>query len=530
MRFRLLLPVVVAALSLWLPFAVAHTNPHALWLAVPFLAANVLLAVSLLVTLVNNWTRSTPRDWVVAPGSEPDVAVIVPTAGETTAHVRRTIESVLRQDWPEDRLLVLLSDDAHSDLMRALAHQLAAAHAPTRIEYLRPAARGTPERKGDAKAGNLNAALDRLDELAPDAAFIETRDADDLVGDRRFLRRCVGQLVADPEAAFVQTAKEAVVSRGDPFDNLQPHFFRGSMLARHAANAVFPCGSGLVWRRTALEDIGGFPTWNLVEDLQSGVEALRRGWRGVYLPIRGAVGQHAPEDLPNAYKQRGTWAVDTIRLLLWGDLRGLSLRQRLQFAELGLFYLQSFATLVFLACPVLGLATGLYPLQTSYGGYALHFWPFAVAIELQLAALGAGQPYESLWRARRLWVGLAPVYARACVLAVIGGRRRKPVYRVTRKHDEHRWHWRASLPQLVLLGALVGAGAHALATQSLLRDVDLGSLYWSLFFAVSLASFLRLSWFGVPFRRSRRRDAPEPRPPVVPSAGPAAPRPARLPR
>src|SRR4051812_10619846 len=183
MRFRILLPVVLAALGLWLPFAIAHANPHALWLAVPFLAANVLLAASLLVTLVNNWTRSTPRDWVVAAGSEPEVAVIVPTAGETTAHVRRTIESVLAQDWPADRLLVLLSDDAHSDLMRALAQQLAATHAPARIHYLRPPARGAPERKGDAKAGNLNAALDRLDELAPDAAFIETRDADDLVGD-----------------------------------------------------------------------------------------------------------------------------------------------------------------------------------------------------------------------------------------------------------------------------------------------------------------------------------------------------------
>ena len=140
---------------------------------------------------------------------------------------------------------MLLSDDAHSDLMRALgARSWRRRTRPPAIDYLAPAARGTPERKGDAKAGNLNAALDRLDELAPDAAFIETRDADDLVGDRRFLRRCVGQLAADPDAAFVQTAKEAVVSRGDPFDNLQPHFFRGSMLARHAANAVFPCGSG----------------------------------------------------------------------------------------------------------------------------------------------------------------------------------------------------------------------------------------------------------------------------------------------
>ena len=91
-------------------------------------------------------------------------------------------------------------------------------------------------------------------------------------------------------------------------------------------------------------------------------------------------------------------------------------------------------------------------------------------------------------------------------------------------------HLRASAPQLLLLIALVGAGGHAVATQSLLRDVDLGSLYWSLFFAVSLASFLRLSWFGVPLGRSRRRARPAPAPRVVPSADAVAPRRARLPR
>jgi cellulose synthase (UDP-forming) len=104
----------------------------------------------------------------------------------------------------------------------------------------------------------------------------------------------VGQLVADERVAFVQTIKEAQVSAGDPFNNRESMFYRGQMLARNASNAVFPCGSGLVWRRSALREIGEFPTWNLVEDVQSGVEALRRGWRGLYLPIVGAVGQHSP--------------------------------------------------------------------------------------------------------------------------------------------------------------------------------------------------------------------------------------------
>ena len=63
---------------------------------------------------------------------------------------------------------------------------------------------------------------------------------------------------------------------------------------RHAANAVFPCGSGVVWRRSALQDIGNFPTWNLVEDLQSGVEALCRGWRGCGWPSLGLFGANEP--------------------------------------------------------------------------------------------------------------------------------------------------------------------------------------------------------------------------------------------
>jgi cellulose synthase (UDP-forming) len=519
-RFRFLTLILLAALAVWIPFTFAHVNRGALWLAIPFLAANALLAASLLVGLVNNWHRSTPRDRLVVGGSEPPVAVIIPTAGESPRQVRATIASVMAQDWPAERLLVLISDDAHSDDLRALAAALRPAVAPARLEYHRPPPKGSPARRGEAKAGNLNSAVDLLDLVAPEIEFLETRDADDLVGDPTFLRRCIAQLAVDDRVAFVQTIKEARVSRGDPFDNLQLHFFRGAMYARNAANAVFPCGSGLVWRRSALEDIGRFPTWNLVEDLQSGVEALRRGWRGLYLPIVGAVGQHAPEDLPNAFKQRGTWALDTLRLLLWGDLRGLSFRQRLHFAELGLFYLQSFATLVFIACPVIGFAIGSYPLSTTYGDYALHFWPFAVVIELYLAALAAGAPYETMWRARVMWVGMAPVYAKACILALLGGRNRKPVYRVTRKHDEHRWYWRETLVQSILLVVLVAAAARTLVADSLLYEVDLGSMYWSAFFALSLACFVRLSWFGVRFgarARPRRTPADEPVPAPVPA-------------
>jgi len=121
------------------------------------------------------------------------------------------------------------------------------------------------------------------------------RDADDELGSNGFLRQSIGQLEHDPKLAFVQTIKEAQVAPGDPFNNREAIFYRSQMLARNAANAVFP-----VWFGRGLAQGGGSSRsatsrpGTSSRDLQSGVEALRRGWRGLYLPIVGAVPQHSP--------------------------------------------------------------------------------------------------------------------------------------------------------------------------------------------------------------------------------------------
>ncbi len=411
--------------------------------------------------------------------------------------VEATIRSVLDQDWPAERLLIIVGDDAANPDLAARLTELAS-HTPARIVYHRPFPLGSPERGNVAKAGNLNSAMKELERLDPldQIHFVETRDADDLVGDREFLRRAVAHLTDAPRAAFVQTIKRATVSRGDPFGNVEPTFYERVMISRHASNAVFPCGSGLVWRREALGDIGGFPTWGLVEDLQSGVEALRRGWRGIYLPIVGAIAQHAPEDLPNVYKQRGTWAWDTVRLLCWGDLSGLSFRQRLQFLELGLFYAQGLVFVVLCIYPIIGLATATYPLETTQLEFALHFWPCAIAIELFLVALSNGLPLESVWRSRQMSTGLAFVHAAACVRAVFGGPSSKPTYRVTRKVHEHDVYLRLVAPHIAVCVGFVIALGIALARDNPLTELDLGSVYWGAVMSMVMATFATKSWFG----------------------------------
>ncbi len=498
-RLRVVGLLLVATALFYLPWMFGALNDEARWLAWPFAAANVFSVVYALISVVNSWRREVPEPRSVAPGEEPPVAVIIPTCGEPVPMVLRTIVSVLEQDWPADRMTVVVSDDGHDP-------ELADAVAGLPVTYHSPPPRFAPGRDGAAKAGNLNSALAYVESAHPEVRYVETRDADDEMGTTAFLRQVVGQLEADDRLAFVQTIKEAQVSAGDPFNNRESMFYRGQMLARNATNAAFPCGSGVVWRRTALAHIGGFPTWNLVEDLQSGVEALRRGWRGLYLPIVGAVGQHSPEDVPNVYKQRGTWAIDTVRLMVWGDLRGLDLRQRLQFAEMLIFYLNSFTTLVYIPSIVCSLL-GFTPLDGSGTAYLLHLLPFALATEAWLLVVNVPyndrrgrqrRRFSALWQVRIMWTGMAPVYMRASLQALLGGRHRKPVYKVTRKTDDLRWHWRHTLPQtsLVLLVAvvLVYALRHGTFPSASLL---LGAVYWGGLNVVLLTGFISRGWHGV---------------------------------
>ena len=497
--------LLVATTLLYAPWMLTSLNGDIPWLAWPFAVANLFSLAYGLLAVVNAWSRAVPPRRPLPRGLEPQVAVIVPTCGEPVPMILRTISSVIEQDWPAEKLTIVVSDDGQDPVLQAAVAALP-------VIYHSPPDRNAPGRDGAAKAGNLNSAVALLDAMHPEIRYIETRDADDEVGSNGFLREVVGQLEAHSELAFVQTVKQAQVSAGDPFNNWEPMFYRGQMLARNATNAVFPCGSGLVWRRSALREIGDFPTWNLVEDVQSGLESLRRGWRGMYLPIVGAVAQHAPEDVPNFYKQRGTWAIDTVRLMVWCRLKGLSLRQRAQFWEMLAFYLNAFTAFVYIPSIASSLLGAPPLLGDGTVDYITHLLPLVLAVEVWLLVLNL--PYgdrrtrqrrlvRKLWQTRVMWTGMAPVYAKAVILALAGGPNRKPSYVVTRKEHDIRWHWRHTLPQttIVLLVACVMVYALRFGTLPSLALLA-GSVYWGGLNIALLTSFVTRGWYGL--RRARR--------------------------
>ncbi len=503
-RVQLAIIFVVSSAAWYTPWLILNADYEHPLLSVPFIVAFLYLVVQVHVSAFNNWQWMPSPTVEVPRGAEPPVAVIVPTCGEPPDMVRRTLVSVLKQDWPNDAVVIVVSDDAASHDMESMTFSLVDTYPTATIRYHRPPIRGSSDRRGDAKAGNLNSALDLLGKEYPDIQYIETRDADDEVGDPLFLRRTLGPLQADAGAAFVQTIKEARVSPGDPFNNQEHLFYRGVMRGRHAANAVFPCGSGVVWQRRALDNIGGFPFWNLVEDLQSGMEALKRGWRGIFVSIVGAKAQHAPEDLGNLYKQRGTWALDTMRLLIWRPMEGMKLRQKLQFLDMAMFYCQGFSMSILYIMSTIYVVLGTEPVKATPYEYFIHFSPYVLSIELFIWAMAKESGTKNLFAIRRMWLGLMFVSMKAVLKAIAYGPHRKPVYRVTRKNDVHQWYWRATLPHILVSSILIAACLYATVVRGVHSILRPDIIYWILITVVFLGSFVPLGWHGINVRQAIR--------------------------
>ncbi|WP_420645276.1 glycosyltransferase [Candidatus Leptofilum sp.] len=370
------------------------------------------------------------------PGELPYVAAVIPTYGEPLNILQDTLLSLKQLNYPKEKLFIVISDDGHRKQVEALTKEHGVAY------NLGP--------QKNAKAGNLNSALEFLNREFPQASLVLTQDADEIVSPS-FLKKTVGYFT-DPKMAFVQTPKEAIAPPGDPFGVRDRVFYDTIQPGRNGAGAAFSCGSGVIWRLSAVESIGGFATWNIVEDLTTSYLLHSVGYRSEYHNEILTVGL-APDDIPGLLKQRGTWATDTWRLFLFKNpviTPGLTLSQRLQYLELGLFYVTSaFFMPALLLVPILSLLTGQFvPIE----GSALFPWIGASFFYYLVLAKGRSEFLARMWQ---YWISHAPTYQKAFWIA-IRSRKKKPSYKVTRKTRQDGFYGTMLWPQFlyIFLGVL----------------------------------------------------------------------------
>lgn len=428
----------------------------------------------------NQFAPQSPTEHQEPQGKLLVVVAVIPTYNEPLDILEQTILGLKALDYPKELLHIIVSDDGHSQKVR----ELAAHH---KVLYNSGARR-------DAKAGNLNSALQYIKSNLPDASLLLTQDADELI-DPSFLSKTVGYF-DDPAIAFVQTPKEAIAPKGDPFGVRDRIFYDSLQPGRAGSDAAFSCGSGVIWRISAVESIGGFVTWNLVEDLTTSYYLHIAGYRSAYHNEILTIGL-SPDDIPNLLKQRGTWAADTIRLFLFKNplyQQGLNLRQRLQYLELGLFYITSiFFVPSLMLVPLLSLATGVF---INVEGSAL--FPWMIVSMLYYAILSKSR-FIDLLRMWQYWIGHWPTYTKGFFIALLS-KNKKPVYKVTRKTRQSGFYGFLLWPQFLYIfaGMAISIRALSLATATnwveVLTNVGIFAFFAFMLSGICMASLYGFKW------------------------------------
>jgi len=275
------------------------------------------------------------------------------------------------------------------------------------------------------KAGNLNHALAHTGN-----PFILTLDADH-IPHHSILKVMMGYFKV-PHIGFVTTYQGFDVPHGDPWSNRDRVFYGSMQPARNASSSAISTGSGVIYRRKAIEDIGGFSTWNLVEDLYSSLLLHSAGWKSVYHPHPLTHGT-APSEITGQARQRWQWAVDSLRILIWRNplfTHGLSWRQRINYLGFGYSYLVfGIAFPIFFLIPAWGLLSGQFLMHASATEFVAWRLPYLVTY---LALNRLVTDHRHTRKTFRAQAGLFQVFISA-IFTALHSRRHIPSYSVTRK-------------------------------------------------------------------------------------------------
>ncbi len=393
------------------------------------------LALALLFTLsVDVSRRRYHRPDGLPGGAQPTVDVMVTCCGESLEVIRTTLTAVKHLDYQP--LTVYVLDDAGSPAVALLAESLG-------FQYHSRRQAGVP--LSDSKSGNLNFGLS-----VSGGEIILVLDADQ-VPQPELISRMIGFFQL-PQVAYVQSQQSFWLPDNDPFFNRDAIFYETLQPSNDEVNAVVSCGSGVLYRRRALMDVGGFLTWNLVEDLTTSYELLSRGWKGIYFPYILSRGL-APQTFRDVCRQRFQWCLDTMRLFFWDNpifKPGLSTAQRLHFLIVMFSYLFSGLVLpVFYLVPLYSYCFGKSFLAGQEWHYGLLRGVYLVLTILAFRYLFFGQ---NALKQFKVLCGLFPVYAVAIFSALWYYPGHKPVYQVNnraRRTVTRNWPW--FLPHFALI-------------------------------------------------------------------------------
>ena len=229
--------------------------------------------------------------------SWPKVSIHLPLYNENGV-ARRLLDACVRLDYPRDVLDIVVVDDS-DDGTTEVAREFESKY-PGLVRVIH-----RNDRAG-FKAGALQVAMENST-----GEFIALFDAD-YVPPVDFLRKTIPHFYTDERVAFVQArwtyfdgqfswVAKAISLGIDIYAFVdQRARYVGNLLAHFSGT----CG---VFRRKAIQEVGGWNTSSLTEDLDLSIRLYLEGWRYIYLPSVACPGE-IPHDFKSLMHQQFRWA------------------------------------------------------------------------------------------------------------------------------------------------------------------------------------------------------------------------------
>jgi cellulose synthase (UDP-forming) len=289
----------------------------------------------------------------------PSVDVFLPVCGEPRDMLANTWHHVARlRERYHGRVDVYVLDDSPTAELEpaALRHGFV---------YQRRLNRGWFK-----KAGNLRYAYRRTA-----GELILVLDADFAPRDD-LLDQLVPYLVGDPELGIVQSPQYFRVEPGQGWlqrgaGAVQELFYRLVQVSRQHHDAAICVGSCAVYRRRALDAIGGSTLIEHSEDVHTGFDMRRKGFRLQYVPVPLATGL-CPDDVRSFFTQQYRWCTGSMSLLgstkFWNTR--MPLRARLSYVSGFCYYLHT-AVFAVVAPGVPLLMLAVFPQHVQLRNYLL---------------------------------------------------------------------------------------------------------------------------------------------------------------
>ncbi len=412
---------------------------------------------------------------------EPQVAILVAARHEPKKVLSDTFTTLKALNYSNKNIYLL--DDSSIERFLREAEELQKEFNINLFRRIKP--------RHGAKAGIINDCLETLKEK-----YVVIFDADQNPLPN-FLKVLVSLMEKDKKLSFIQTPQfytnieDSRVSRAAAFQ--QAVFYEYICEGKSSSGSMFCCGTNVIFRKTALIDVGGLDESTVTEDFATSVKLHSKGWTSLYYNKVHAFGM-GPENLEGYFAQQFRWATGTIatlkKLLFKALSKPFSLTpiQWWEYLLSSSYYLIGLSFFTLMLCPILYI---FFKIPSFFARPQVYFLTFIPYITLSMSVFyivlkGRNYRVKDLFLGQLLGFVTLFVYLKAAISAILGI---KIEFRITSKDGLKRIPYIKLWQQIVMIVINISAFSWALNRFNYERDpAILINGFWALYHAIMLSS------------------------------------------